>query len=130
MRWAAIALLMLAGCSKPADLPALAPVEKNGDLIVVRDRMAIYYDERLFRAVAEWTRSGSKVTPEFDPTPNSSNCGLLYSGAELRVLDRTEEGTKVLIEKFKGEDEKGRSGRIGWIPVLDVEKNRAPITPP
>ena len=103
-----------------------------GGTIIVRDRMRIYYEESLFRTLAEVEKSGSKASVNFgDKPPPLSAFGLLFEGSAVRVLSVVDGGVKVIVEKAASHEghspgTEASSGMIGWVLDSDIHDNDQP----
>jgi hypothetical protein len=109
------AVCLFVGCGGP----------RPGDLLEIRHRTAIYFDEAIFRTVAQLDRAKSVRKTTYDENYRARKWDQLNPRAVIRVLDRTPDGLKVVVERNIRDNEWAANleGKIGWILESDVSRD-------
>jgi hypothetical protein len=110
-----LAALTIAGCSAaPATVDPLAP----GSVVVVRDRVRVFWDKPTFDYVVRGVAEDRSIEP--------SSSSLAYAGSKLVVIEKADGGSRVLVEKLIDDGVESSPGIGAWVLAAHLRQDMAP----
>jgi hypothetical protein len=107
-----LVLSLIVGCGGP----------RPGDRLRARPYAVIYLDQDLFRTAAEIEKSKSGKKAADHEAFMQNRWDYLSIGSVVRVLERTADGLKVVVEKSvqRSGYDTDLEGQVGWVLESDI----------